>query len=457
MKFRTKLILFTSTFIILLTTISIYIISNHLIQNRLDVAISNTIGETNQVKMMVESMMLIDDTLSVDQIKNLIYRNNQSDEFYELLEEKNVSDDILEQYRTSSVYRLNSLNNHYYIEAYVPINILGKTYILRGKHNITSLIEESDYSQKFIYISSGMMVVLVIILSTLFSSKMTKNIKLLEDATTKMIDGDYSQEVNITSNDEIKALGDSFNQMSKTTNDLIIKLNQTALKNKQLYGALTHEINTPLTSIIGYSELLLTQPYKEDLTKTSLTHIYEEGKRLSVLSENLLSLSNENLNRQLSSIKELLDKGIKTCQSRINKDITFEINGDDIKVFVDKNLMLSVVVNLVNNAASSIINKGHITLIIKSNQLIIKDNGIGIPTNQLDHLFDPFHKGNDDSNHLGLGLTLVKDIIDLHEDEISIESNSKGTTVIISFTTSIQLKENSDVSASYNETKEGIQ
>lgn len=457
MKFRTKLILFTSTFIILLTTISLYIISNHLIQSRLEASISNAISETIQVKMMADSMMLIDDTLSVDQIKNLIYRNNQSNEFYELLEEKNVSDDILKPYRTSSVYRLNTLNDHYYIEAYVPINILSKPYVLRGKHNITSLIEESDYSQNIIFTSSGIIVILVMILSTIFASKMTRNIKKLEEATSAMTRGEYNQLVKISSNDEIKSLGDSFNQMSKTTHDLITKLNQTALKNKQLYGALTHEINTPLTSIIGYSELLLDQPYNEDLTKKSLTHIYEEGKRLSVLSENLLSLSNEKLNRQLSSIKELLHKGIKTCQSRISKDITFEIIGDDIDVLVDKNLILAVVVNLVNNAASSIISKGHITLTIKPNQLIIKDNGVGIPNNQLDHLFDPFHKGNEDSNHLGLGLTLVKDITDLHEDEISIESNSKGTTVTLSFTTSIQLKENSVVLTSYNETKEGIQ
>jgi len=457
MKFRTKLILFTSTFIILLTTISIYIISNHLIQNRLDVAISDTIGETNQVKMMVDSMIFVDKSLSIEQVENLVYRNNEADEFYELQTETEVSKAVLNHYMTGQTYKLETQNDHYYIEAYVPINVLGKAYILRGKHNITSLIEESDYSQQFIFISSGIMMVLVIILSTLFASNMTRNIKKLEEATSAMTRGEYNQQVEINSNDEIKALGDSFNQMSKTTNDLIDRLNQTAQKNKQLYGALTHEINTPLTSIIGYSELLLNQPYEENLYNRSLTHIYQEGKRLSVLSENLLALSNEKLSRKLSSIKELLEKSIKTCQSNIKNDIAFEISGGDFEVTIDQNLMLAVIVNLINNAVHSINIKGQITCLMKNNQLIIKDTGVGVSKEKLQVLFDPFYKGSDDSKHLGLGLTLVKDIMDLHGDEISIESNDKGTTVILSFTTSIQLEENSDVLTSYNETKEAIQ
>ncbi|MBI9013679.1 MAG: HAMP domain-containing histidine kinase [Clostridiales bacterium] len=457
MKFRTKLILFTSTFIILLTTISIYIISNHLIQSRLEVAISNTIGETNQVKMMVESVIYIDESLSLEQAKNLIYRNNKTDVFYELQMENEVSKEILNHYRTDSVYKLETRNDYYYIEAYIPLNILGKAYVLRGKHNITSLIEESDYSQQFIFISSGIMMVLVIILSTIFASNMTKNIKKLEEATSAMTRGEYNQQVKINSNDEIKALGDSFNQMSKTTNDLIERLNQTAQKNKQLYGALTHEINTPLTSIIGYSELLLNQPYEENLYNRSLTHIFQEGKRLSVLSENLLALSNEKLSRKLSSIKELLEKSIKTCQSNIRKDITFEISGGDFDVSIDQNLMLAVIVNLINNAVHSINNKGQITCLMKKNQLIIKDTGVGISKEKLQVLFDPFYKGSDDSKHLGLGLTLVKDIMDLHGDDVFIKSNKNGTTVTLSYTTSLQLEENSDVLTSYNETKEGIQ
>lgn len=450
MKFRTKLILFTSTFIILFTTISLYLISDRLIQNRLDASIEDSIAKTNQVRMILESHQNLDKSLTDDDLKRSVYRYNEFDVFYDLKAQSTLDNQI----KHTVSYRLLNEDKHYFIESY---SLLGQSdLVVVGKHNISSLIEESEYSQMYIIISCLVMVVMTVILTSIFSKSFTQSIKRLEEASKKISQGDYDQEIVLKSKDELGDLAHAFNHMAQKTKSSIQVSNQAALKSKQLYSALTHEINTPLTSILGYSELLLNRPDDEALRSISLKHIYDEGKRLSVLSDNLLSLTNEKLNRQVSSIKELLYKSVKTCLSNKSYQITYEISGSDLSIMIDYNLMMAVFINIIKNAMDAMISDGKLTIVIGKDFVSIKDNGVGITKDKISYIFDSFYKGKDDSKHLGLGLTLVKDIVDLHGDHIDVKTSKNGSEFIITFTTSIQVDYNLDESTSYTFDKEAI-
>lgn len=150
-------------------------------------------------------------------------------------------------------------------------------------------------------------------------------------------------------------------------------------------------------------------------------------------------------------ISSLIEESIQTCKSSTQKELKFIVTGD-LEVCVDPDLMKTVFTNLINNSIDAVSEKGLIECIIKEDFIAIKDNGHGIRS---ETIFEPFSKGNEDQKHLGLGLTLVKDIIDLHGDKINITSD-RGTIVTIHFSTSLQLPNNSVQSFDYHESKEVI-
>ncbi len=429
MKFRTKLILFMTGFVVVFTVVSVLFISTYLIQHRLDDAIENAVQETKQVKHLIGNEIIED----VSQI----YAHNRQGEYYELINESS----------SEVIFKRVHYNNFYYIEAFVPIELLGQT--LRGRFDVTYLIEEQKYVSTFSLFLVVVIIIVAIISSMMFASNLTKPIEKLVKASKQVKSGAYNSRVENISNDEIGVLSKYFNEMAEQTELHVNQLNKVALKDRKLFSSLTHEINTPLTSIMGYSELLLSESLDAETIHKSLLRINDEGKKLSKLSEILLSLSNRKITRKVCMISSLIEESIQTCKSSTQKDIKFVVAGD-LEVCVDPDLMKTVFSNLINNSIDAISEKGLIECIIKDDSIAIKDNGHGITS---DTIFEPFSKGNEDNKHLGLGLTLVKDIIDLHGDTLEVTSD-RGTVVIIHFSTSLQLQNNSVQSFDYDESKE---
>lgn len=444
MKYRYKLILFTTCFVMLFTISCVVFIANHMIQNRLDNAIENAVNETKQVVTM--SKMVMNKSIP---IKQMIYAHNRVGEQFEI-----VHDDSSETY-----YKLLRLNERYYIEVYTPIDFIevhaptdAIDGTIKGRFDVSDIVEEGNFLKNFIMVASVVILFVTVFMSALFSFKLTKNIRLLEHASKTISKGNYKHRVKINSKDEIGSLGDAFNEMAMETDKLIDRLNHVAEKNKKLYGALTHEISTPLTSIIGYSELMLSNEYDEEIYVKALNHIYREGKRLKDLSDNLLSLSNEALNRESVEMTPLIEESFVVCKNKHSKKVNFKLSGS-LKVYVDVNLMRVLFSNLFNNSMEVISENGNIECIMNGNTLRIMDDGPGIVN---EDLFEPFVKNNQDPHHLGLGLTLVKDIVNLHGDEIRLEPILNGTCFVIEFTTSLHDEDKILSSDTYDGYKEAI-
>jgi len=423
MKLRNKLVIYFSLFVTLATLMSIYVIGNRLIDDRLNKAIDEAVLETKQVSSMIKS----DETGKLN-----ITQFNRRDEYY-----------MLVSGNRDAYYRLKPYNGNFYIEVFLPHG----PQMLRGRFNVTYLIEE----EKMIYNSMlGLFIIILlasVLCSILFSSKLVNPIRKLVLASNQMIEGDYDYPLVYEGKDELGLLTRRFIEMRQNIKTYIDELNFTALKSKRLYGALTHEIKTPLTSIMGYSELLLTEQVDDDMSMKALKHINEESKKLSVLSEKLLMLSGHKIERRLTDLSSLIEESLLLCKSNYEKKFKYDISGV-CESYVDPFLFQTLVTNLINNAIEAIDENGHISISLYEDKITFLDDGnVAFPENP----FEAFSKGDKEGYHLGLGLALVKDIVEAHGDSIYIE----GKSVIIEFTTSLHLTRNSEKKSSYDESKGG--
>jgi signal transduction histidine kinase len=199
----------------------------------------------------------------------------------------------------------------------------------------------------------------------------------------------------------------------------------------------SHEIQSPLTSIGGFAALLKNADLPDDERRRYLAIIEAESKRLSSLSDNLLKLSaldNESiamtefrLDRQLSNI-------ILTLEPQWSgKNLTVDAALPKCVASGDENLLSQVWMNLLVNAIKFTPENGVISVSLNENAVKISDTGVGIAKDELPHIFERFYKVDKARDRAlggnGLGLSLVKKITELHGGKISVESETgKGTT-----------------------------
>lgn len=278
---------------------------------------------------------------------------------------------------------------------------------------------------------------LLILISTRF---IVKPVERLTDATRKIAAGNYHVKLNVNRRDEIGRLARDFSRMSDN-------LQKTEEKRQEFVSNVSHEIQSPLSSIQGFSQLLREEEMSDDERKHYLTIIEKESRRLSQLGKQLLTLSfldNEQDQRDKTSIKlgEQLKEVVSAAQwIWMEKGITVEVEDAPYWVTGDSKLLHQVWMNLLTNAIRYTESGGVVRIRAKEHHhsvdVTVEDNGIGIDENDIPHLFDRFYKVDKartrTENSTGLGLSIVKKIIELHNGTIMVESEpGKGTTFIVS-------------------------
>lgn len=277
---------------------------------------------------------------------------------------------------------------------------------------------------------------------------LTRSIGNLTKSAQTVSEGDYTQRVKILSNDELGTLAHSFNQMADAVEEKIKEL-KTTIEDKQLFiESFTHELKTPLTSIIGYADFLRSTRYNEDIFFNGLNYIYTEGKRLEGLSfklMDLIMLKREVFDGRIEGIQIVCDEIAEGLKPRLeSSDIQLIVNVENSKVIIDKDLFKALCINLLDNAIKASKKGSCIYLKGKTDRstryiLEIEDEGMGIPKEDLPNVFEPFFmvdKARTRSQHgAGLGLAICAEIIKLHEAEVEIMSEvNQGTTVRIILT-----------------------
>ncbi|SHH84679.1 Signal transduction histidine kinase [Sporobacter termitidis DSM 10068] len=276
---------------------------------------------------------------------------------------------------------------------------------------------------------------------------LTRSVRTLNKSAQTIAGGDYSQRVPVLSGDEIGVLATSFNQMAEAVESKVEELEVTARNRQNFINCLTHELKTPLTTIIGYADFLRTAKYNEEVFFKALTYIYMEGKRLESLSFKLLDLlllGNETPDLTYEDVSAICADIEEAMRPQLEKfSVTLQAELEPGKVLIEQDLFKLLCTNLLDNAAkasapsSQISLRGRITG-DKRYALEIEDEGIGIPEEDIPKIFEPFFvvdKARSKAHHgAGLGLAICAQIVRLHKADLTITSRlGEGTIVRITF------------------------
>lgn len=269
---------------------------------------------------------------------------------------------------------------------------------------------------------------------------LTRKIKKLDKAVNKVKQGNYNIKLKRLGNDEIGNFGNSFNEMTIAIQDNINKIQEVSENRRQFIGDLTHEIRTPLTSIIGYSSLINNDKVTDNNTiKQYSARIYEEGKYIQQMSERLtemLLIENGSIKKELINISEEMKIIIEELENLYyNAIFNIQIE-ENVYKEVDKILLKSLIYNLVKNAIGAYDTTPRIDIYLSKYEITIIDYGRGIPEDKIEKIKEPFYTLTKDRNRkisgMGLGLTLCFKIVNIHNWKLNIKSEiEKGTKVTI--------------------------
>ncbi|MEE3481023.1 MAG: HAMP domain-containing sensor histidine kinase [Lachnospiraceae bacterium] len=286
----------------------------------------------------------------------------------------------------------------------------------------------------------GLLIVFAILL---ISKSITRPLSRLTDQADRIAGGDYttalSEESNIT---EISELSRSVGIMQGQIEERIATLEEKNEEQERFIGSLTHEIRTPLTSIIGYASLLLPKA-EEGPMKEGLRQIHSGGLRIQSLTESLirlLTVEKEPLVPEEIDLPAFLQKAAEGYTLRLKEaGITLTMEGSGTAV-TDPGLLSILVSNIMDNAIKAMADSSEkrLTLVSSPSELTITDTGRGIPSDDMEKIFEPFYMVDKSRKHsyggFGLGLAIAAKIRDALGLTLSISSApGKGTSVRIHF------------------------
>ena len=261
----------------------------------------------------------------------------------------------------------------------------------------------------------------------------------LTDALAQMAQGKYDILF------DFEALG-AFNALAKAINDMARNLGTLEAMRQDFVANVSHEIQSPLTSISGFAALLQKESLTDEQRRRYAAIIEAESKRLSSLSDNLLKLSALDDNKAPLNKKDFrLDKQIERAALMHEpqwaaKNIVLEADLQKCMVHGDETLLLQVWVNLLNNAVKFTPDGGRISVSLTAdhNAAVVKisDTGVGIAPEDQIHIFERFFKADKARDRSmggnGLGLSLVKTIVEMHGGSVTVESEvGHGTTFLV--------------------------
>lgn len=228
--------------------------------------------------------------------------------------------------------------------------------------------------------------------------------------------------------------------MAQMNEQRIKQLQDNVLQKEEFMGSFSHEIKTPMTAILGFADLLRTCDCDEETRQKAAQYIYHEGKRLENLSYtllDLLSFNNQTIQLECIQVKDVI-KQIHNYYLGQKKLERLVIEYEDICVLSQAELLFVLLRNLIDNALKASQDNQNVKLIIQQHQQTVQfsvcDQGIGMSQEAIEKATEPFYMADKSRSRsmggAGLGLTIVKRILELYQCSLHIESQmNQGTTM----------------------------
>lgn len=344
----------------------------------------------------------------ISNIKNK-YPNIEESDIIEIINNEEDSEDILSKYGIDSITKNDKVNN---------------------KIRIISLIIIITFDS------------LIILIFYLYDKNKSKKIKEITKMISKINNRQFDIDINDFNEGELSILK---NEISKTTT-MLRQVADNSVKDKlnlkDSLGDISHQLKTPLTSITIMIDNILDNPDMDEKTRKSfLINIKREILNINFLVMSLLKLSKFDanvvkFNKENVYLKDIIIESIKNVSMiKELKNITIKVSGDDnIKLLCDFKWQVESITNILKNSIEHTSEYGTVEVNYSENKLytriLIKDNGKGINSDDLPHIFDRFYKGeNGSADSFGIGLSLSKTIIEKEGGSITVKSTPNIGTI----------------------------
>ena len=273
---------------------------------------------------------------------------------------------------------------------------------------------------------------------------LTSPIRSLGRVAGQLSQGDYSPRAQVSGSDEIGELAISFNRMADAVEKNVQELENVARRQEDFTASFVHELKTPLTSLIGYADMLRSQELNEAMRFKAASYIFSEGKRLENLSlalMNLLVVDRGEADVRQINMRLLCAETERSCRPAMDaKGLILSVTAEEGSLRGDFPLLQTLLQNLLDNARKASQPGTQITLTGRiageGYQLIVSDQGRGIPAGELSKITEPFYMVDKSRSRAeggaGLGLALCQKIVELHQGTLRFQSQEgMGTTVTV--------------------------
>lgn len=325
------------------------------------------------------------------------------------------------------------------------LSLLGETMYLENCRDITALFVQRESQYQCFSCVMLALIAGVAVLSLLVSHLILRPLNNLSQAARSIAAGELARRVPISTEDELGQLSEDFNSMAAQLETHVARLTDAARREQDFTASFAHEIKTPLTSIIGYADLLLSRACSSAQIQECAGYIFREGRRLEALSRKLMDLivlDRQNFQLRPVPLKEFLERvGDTLCLIMEQSGICLNVDAEDTLVSLEATLMETVCLNLLDNARKATPPGGRVTLTGLSvgdgrAAIRVADTGKGIPENELAKITEPFYMVDKSraraQGSAGLGLALCQRIVALYGGSMEFESTvGQGTVVTV--------------------------
>lgn len=347
-----------------------------------------------------------------------------------------INEDIINKTKEDGIYKEVGKMGEIYKSSYYTVGVplkLSDGRIAGIVFASTSAQELTDFMGeilKMFLLSALVMMVVTFAVVYVVTGNLVRPLREMVKATESFAKGDFSARVPINERDEIGKLSMAFNNMAAS-------LAQQESVRRSFVANVSHELKTPMTSIAGFIDGILDGTIPPEKERHYLTIVSDEIKRLSRLVRSMLNIAKieageMKLNPTVFDVNEAVLSSIFTFEQTIESK-HLEIKGLDagkIMVEADEDLIHQVVYNLLENAVKFVNEGGYIevsyTVDAKRTYINIKNSGEGIPKDEISKVFDRFYKTDRsrsiDKTGVGLGLHIVRSIVNLHQGEVIVRS-----------------------------------
>ena len=351
--------------------------------------------------------------------------------------------DLASQAREGScVWMYFSQEGRCYIQAASCLSVNGRQFYLENVRDVTAVDQQRRHYLAVYQVLALALMAGSALLMLLLSLYLTRPMKRLSAVSRRIAGGEYQLRCAVTSHDEIGALTEDFNAMADSLETKIHQLQDAARQQEDFIASFAHELKTPLTSIIGYSDMLRTQQLPPEQQFKAAGYIYAEGKRLESLSHKLLDLivfrrqsfSPERIEARpwLERIAAMLEPSLR------GSGLHLTFSAQEGTILGESDLLESLVLNLCDNARKASPRGAAVELTGRAEaqgyRISVRDSGGGIAPEELLRITEPFYMVDKSrsraQNGAGLGLALCAAVAELHGTALEFESAlGKGTTV----------------------------